>query len=74
MCKATWSRPHSRAVWHLNETPYRVWAPEDKRTFVVLRRLGDDEASCLSHGFVTIKRGFRKLATAQAFAEGHAGL
>jgi hypothetical protein len=62
MTKPVWTTPNpNSAVWHLDGTPYRVWAPQDTRTFVVERinSLGNP---------VPVKRGFRKLATAKAFA------
>lgn len=50
------------AVWHLTNTPYCVWAPQDAKTFVVQR-------INIMGNRVAVKRGFRKLASAKAYAE-----
>lgn len=58
-----WTTPNPRsAVWHLAGTRWQVWAPQDTKTFVVQRI---NEAG----NPVPVKRGFRTLATAQAYAE-----
>ena len=63
MTTANWTSPVANlAVWELTGTRFTVRAPQDASTFVVER------INSLQN-WVPVKRGFRKLATAKAYAE-----
>jgi hypothetical protein len=62
MTTANWTVHPNFAVWILEGTRFTVFAPQYAKTFVVerLNRINNR---------VPVKRGFRKLATAKAYAE-----